>query len=124
MVARRRRRSLLLAHAGVVDQGQRLVERRLVVAAVVGEGGGRVGVRELVGLDEVASADLGRIDADLAGQRLHRALERIGRLGSTGAAVGVGRRLVREHRRALEGVRRDVVDAAVEEGTEQRDARA
>ena len=79
--------------AGVL---QRLVERLLVVARVVdGAHLGRVG--ELVRLDEVPAAQLGRIHPELAGQHVHAALDEVGRLGATGPAIGVGRRLVGEH---------------------------
>ena len=109
--------------AGVVGQLGRLVRRGLVVARVVhqpAEGG----VGELLGLDEVAPPQLHRVEPDLGGQRVHGPLDGVGGLGPAGAAVGVGRRHVREHRRAAEVVgRRDVVDAGVEEGAEQRDAR-
>ena len=54
--------------------------------------------------DEVAPPDLGRVDADLPGQGVDGPLDGVGRLGPAGAAVGVGRRLGREHRRAGERV--------------------
>ena len=117
-----RRLRLLGADGFVVGELQGLLRRPLVVARVVGEPGHR-GVRELVGLDVVAPPDLGRIDADLRGELVHRALDGEGRLWSTGAAVGVGRRHGGEDRRAREHVGGHVVDAAVEERAEQRDAR-
>ena len=78
-------------------------------------------MREL--LDEVEPTDLDRVLADGAGQRVHRALDRVGRLGTAGAAVGVGRRRVREDAGALEPVGGDVVGAVVDPGAEQRDPR-
>ena len=57
------------------------------------------------------------------GERVHRPLDRVGRLRPAGAAVGVGRRRVREDARALEAVGRDVVAARVDPGAEQRDPR-
>ena len=80
-------------------------ERRLVVAAVEHEPGRRR-VRELVGRDVVAPADLCGVDADLAGERVHGPLDRVRCLWPPCAAVGVGRRLGREDRRAPERVRR------------------
>ena len=76
-----------------------------------------------VGRDEVAAPDLVRVDADLAGEarpwparwrRWPRGGRRRGRRRS-GVLVG-------EHAGARERVGRDVVDAVVEEGAEQRDA--
>ena len=108
---------------GVVGQLGRLVRRGLMVARVVhqpAEGG----VGELLGLDVVAPPQLHRVQPDLGGQRVHGPLDGVGGLGPAGAAVGVRRRHVREHRRTAEVVGlRDVVDAGVEEGAEQRDAR-
>ena len=58
-----------------------------------------------------------------AARRVHGPLDGVGGLGPSGAAVGVGGRHRREDRRAAEVVgRRQVVDAGVEEGAEQRDA--
>ena len=117
------RRVLLLgAAAVVVAELERLRERALVIAAVVDEPGHRR-VRELRRLHHVATTDLGRVDADLGGERIHRPLDRVRRLGTTGAAIRVGGRHSREDRRAAERVVRHVVDARIEEGAEQRDAR-
>src|SRR5262249_47192327 len=52
---------LLLAELLVIDQLKRLVERFLVLAGVVVLTGER-GVRELVRLDEVDTADVGRVE--------------------------------------------------------------
>ncbi len=74
--------------------------------------------------DEVAPAQLQRVDADLRRQRVHRPLDGVRGLGPAGAAVGVGRGHCREHGRAREVVcRRQVVDAGVQERAEERDAR-
>ena len=81
---------------------ERLVETRLVVAGVVGERHRRV-VREIAGLDEVPAPDLRRIDAHFPGRRFHAALHHVGRLRSTGTAVGVNRRGV-----GIEGLHFDV----------------
>ena len=93
-----------------------------MVAGVVGEAGhGRV--RELLGLDEVAAAQLDRVDARDLGQAVHGPLDGVGRLGPAGAAVGVGGRHGGEHARAAERVGLgQVVHAGVEERPEQRDA--
>ena len=97
---------------------ERLVERRVVVARVDREPGGDRR-REL--RDEVLPAQLDRVHVELARERVDRPLDRVGRLGPAGAAVGVGRRRVREDAGALEVVALDVVAAAVEPGAEQRD---
>ncbi len=107
----------------------------VVVDQVGGDGGGLVVVTrvvhesrerlvgELFGLDEVAATELERIDADLAGQRIHRPLDGVRRLGATGAAVGIGRGERGEHPGAREVVGLgQVVDAGVEERAEDGDA--
>ena len=73
--------------------------------------------------DEVAPPDLDRVVAELARQRVHRPLDRVRRLRPAGAAVGVGRRRVREDAGALERVAPARRSSRVEEGAEQRDAR-
>ena len=79
---------LLLSEAGVVDRVHRLLERRRVVARVVRPAGRRL-VRELLGLDEVLHPELGRVLADLVGQDVDHALDRVDRLGHPErAAVG------------------------------------
>ena len=82
---------------GVVRKLQRLVEMGLVVAGVVGERHRRV-VGELVRLDEVLTAQLRRIPAELLGRRFDDGLEQIGRLGPTSAAIGVDRCGIGVHR--------------------------
>ena len=120
-------------HAVVADHRERLVERRLVVARVdvdlrAVDGGaeaGRVVVREGVGRQEVAPADLGRVHAELVREEVHRPLDDVGRLGPAGAAVGVDERRVGVDAGDLAVDVRDLVrpgqDAAVERG---RDAGA
>ena len=118
---------LLLAHAGVVDDLRRFLRRREMVARVVVESVERgvsglvaLGVEELLALDEVALAQLERIDLHLACERVHRNLDGVGRLGASGAAVGVGRRHRGEHRGAREVVRLgQVVHTGIEERTEE-----
>ena len=66
-----------------------------VVAGVVRKAYRR-GVGE--GLDEVAAAQLGRVDAQFTRGRFHDALDRVGGLGPAGAAVSVDGRGIREHR--------------------------
>ena len=74
--------------------------------------------------DEVAPAQLQRVEAELRRQRVHRPLDGVRGLRPAGAAVGVGRGHRREHGRAREVVRRrQVVDAGVQERSEERDAR-
>ena len=67
---------LLAAEVGIAELLQREVHGRLVVARVVLEPGGRL-VRELVRLDEVLPPEVGRVDPDLVGRRLHEALDQV-----------------------------------------------
>ena len=89
---------LLLAPARVVGQLQGAIQAGLVLAAVVGDRHLRRSEPrlpgELVRLDEVAAADLGRVDAKLAGGLVHRALQREDGLRAAGAPIRPGRRLV------------------------------
>ena len=96
---------LLGADLLVIGEFGRLLGRGEVVAGVVDQAA-EGGVRELLGLDEVALAQLHRVDADLRGQRVHGPLDGVGGLRPPGAAVGVGGRHVGEDRRAAEVVRR------------------
>src|SRR5664280_2184648 len=80
-----------------VGERQALVENFLEAAAVVGLGQ-RVLVRHLRRRDHVAAAQLGRVEPELARRRIHQALDDVDRLGPAGAAVGAGRRRVRQHR--------------------------
>src|SRR5262249_19025202 len=79
---------LLLAQAGVVDQLNRLPERRRVVAAVVLPAERRA-VRELLLWDEVLHAQVDRIHLQLLRQAVGDALDGVDRLGDAeGAAIG------------------------------------
>ena len=53
---------------------------------------GRVVVREGVRRQEVAAPDLGRVDAQLVGEEVHRPLDHVGRLGPARAAIRVHER--------------------------------
>ena len=108
-----------------------LVHGRLVVAGVDRDLGaarrrveaGRIRVRELVGLDEVAAADLGAVHADLGREQVHRPLDDVGRLGPAGAAVRVDERGVRVDAGDLGVDVRDLVAARQDAGVERgRDA--
>ena len=111
---------LFLAHRVVVEQLERRVEVRVVVARVDGEPR-RDRLRELA--QEVQPANLDRILAELARQRVHRALDRVRRFGTARSAVRVRRSRRREDAGALEVVRDDVVRARVQPCTQQRDSR-
>ena len=113
--------ALLGSQLLVAGQLEGLAERPLVVTAVEDQPRRRR-VGEGLTRDEVAPTDLGRVDADLASERVDGALDGVGGLGPARAAVGVGWRLRREHAGADERVRRHVVGAVVEEGTQQGDA--
>ena len=84
--------------------------RRVVAAVVVRSGRGLV--RERVRGDEVPAPDLGRIERDLGGEHVHRALDHLRRLGPAGAADRAGRGRVRDDRRDVDLDLRDRVDAA------------
>src|SRR5207247_2740770 len=94
VAALRMKGRLLLAHEFFVsDQLQRLVEDRLVVAAVVNERG-KVLVDEmgLVGKgirrNEIAAADFGRIEAELARGDVEQAFHHEHAVLPAGAAIG------------------------------------
>src|SRR5207245_697586 len=87
--ASRARRALEVAKALVVAHRQRPVERRLVLARVVDEAR-RGAVRELLGADQVAPADLSRVEAARARDGVHGPLEQVRRLRPPGAAIGGG----------------------------------
>ena len=90
---------LLLQQRRVADLLERDVERLVIVAAVVGEPQRRR-IRELILPDEVLLAQLHGIHAQLVGQDVHAALDRVARFrDAERAAIGdAARRLVREVR--------------------------
>ena len=79
---------LLLAQVLVADHVHRLAQGRRIVARVVIPAGRRV-VRELLRLDEVVEAEVGRVLAQLVGGDVDHALDGVDRLGhAERAAVG------------------------------------
>ena len=76
--------------AGVVGADQRLVQRGLVVAAVILQGDRRL-VGEGIGRDEVAAADLDLVDPSLPRRDIDQALHQEGRFRPAGAAIGIHR---------------------------------
>ena len=113
---------LLDAEVLVVDQFQRPVQRRLVVARVEGHlTHRRVDVLER--RDEVDAPDVGRVLAHLEGEFVDGPLDGVGRLGAAGAAVGVRGWKVGVDADDLAGVGRHVVAAVVVHPAEHRDAR-
>ena len=101
---------------------QRRVERLVVVTRVVDRAHLRL-IRELVRLDEVPPPQLGRIHLQLAREHVHRALDEVGRFGTAGAAIGVGRRLVGEDLGQRRANRRDVVGPVRHQHRQRRDRR-
>ena len=99
---------------------ERAVERGVVVAAVDRQPR-RDRRREL--RDEVEPPQLDRIHLELDRERVDRPFDRIRRLRAARAAIGIGRRRVREDTGAFQAVGGDVVAAAVDPGPEQRDPR-
>src|SRR5439155_1097251 len=64
------------------------------------------GERLVLDANEILSPDFDRIDPGLAGNQVHDALDQVGRFGPAGAAIGIGRRAIREdaNRTAVEGL--------------------
>ena len=79
--------------AGQLESG---VERQLVVTRVV-VGAGRGGQWEGRRVEEVAPAQLYRVDPLLGGEHVHRPFDGMRGFGAPGAAVGVGRGGVGDH---------------------------
>src|ERR1700730_16722637 len=86
---------LLLAQVGVIDRLQGLVERGVVVAAVIFPAQ-RGMIRELLFADQVLPADFRRVHVQLAREDIDHALDEIGRFRyAEGTAIGdAARRLV------------------------------
>ena len=70
-----------------------LLQRALVIAAVVSEAGGRH-EGKLGGFREILLTHLDRIQAEFGGDQVHQAFDHIGRFGPARATVGVGGHLV------------------------------
>ena len=77
-----------------VGDSLRLLERALVVAAVVGQSS-RCMEREFRRLREILQANLYRINVQLIGDEIHDPFYDISRLGPASAAVGIGSHFVR-----------------------------
>ena len=108
-----------------VGEGEALVEDLLERAAVVGLAE-LVLVRHLLGPDHVAATQLGGIELHLARRRVEQPLDDVDRLRPARAAVGAGRRRVRQHRLEVLVDDADVVDAGRDPRADQqldRDAR-
>ena len=101
-------RRLLGAQIVVADHLQGAVHRWSVVAGVVGEGDLGL-VREGVRRHEVPTANLHRTEAGGLAGEVHQPLDDEGRLGASGAAVGVDRRGVGENAGHVAVDCRDVV---------------
>ena len=115
-------RRLLLAELLVADQLERLVEEGLEVAGVDRQPADerrRLQERRV----EVDPADLGRVLPHLPGERVHRALDHVGRLGTTRPAIRVGRRRVRQDAAELVPVGLRVIGAHVDPPAELGDPR-
>ena len=116
-----RRRSRSRFQGRVVCQLQRRVQQSSVVAAVVRRAAGGL-VRELVRLDEVAAAQLGGRDAQLAGGRVHQPLDDVGGLRAAGPAKRPDRVGVGEDGDGLRLQRVDPVRARPKRGDPQEEA--
>ncbi len=105
-------RQLLGSQLLVADLVERLAQGGRVVTRVVHESGGRL-VGELLGLDEVPEAHLGRVDAQVVGRVLHQALDQERGLGDAErAAVGDAARCLVGEGALAHDVRGRVVVAA------------
>ena len=93
-----------------VGVGERDLQRRLVVAAVVLQGD-RCLVGEGVGGDEVLAAKFNAIHAGVVGDDIHQAFQKEGRLWPAGATVGVHRDGIGEHGLDVAVDHRGFVDA-------------
>src|SRR5690606_32867380 len=105
----------LLAPSTGLDLGQAQVEAFGVPAAVVGREH-PVEVRELVRGDEVATTDLGGIQAQFDGELVHHAFHREVSLGLPPPSVGAVGRPVGDHTANLDADVRDLVRARHHDG--------
>src|ERR1700681_4221292 len=86
------------------------VQAAVVIAAVPAHDGVAVGyVRKLIGTNQIAPAQLQRIDAQRVRHRIHRTFDDVGAFGPARAAVGIDRRRVRRYQPHFGVKRRDVV---------------
>ena len=77
----------------VTDHLHGFVQRWLVVAGIVDSASRRL-IRELIGLDKVQLAYVGRVFAHFARYQVDHALDEIGCLWTTGSAIRVGRHFI------------------------------
>ena len=101
---------LALLEALPVRSGQRLLEERGEITAVIG-GLRRRFEGDLAGLDVVALAELDAVDAELGGGSLHQPLHEIIALGPAGAAIGRDRSGVGEDALGRDLDERSAIDA-------------
>ncbi len=113
--AARARLRLARGEALPLGEIERLLDDAAELAAVI-DLPHRVGIGHLLRRDEIAAADLGGIEAELARCGVEQPLDEIDRLGPPGAAIGRGRRGMRQHRVQVEIDRLDVVDAGRDPG--------
>ena len=100
----------------------RSAQRRIVVAAVVGEPARRR-ERKFRRLRELFSPDLHAIDTELPRDDVHQALDQIRRLRPARASVRIRRHLVRINGGDVERHRRNAVAPCKHEARERRDRR-
>src|SRR4029434_8730192 len=98
-------RLLTLSPLVVAQERERALEGRGEVAGVVRDGHTVLvreagAIRHLGGAHEVAPADLGRVEAELARADVHQALHDEHGLGPSGSAIGRVQRLRGDHARA------------------------
>jgi hypothetical protein len=111
------RLGLALRETGVIDQLQGFVQALFEQAAVILQGDRRV-VGEGVGRDEVAPADLRLVHAHFAGGVVDQPFQQIAGFRPAGAAIGIDRDGVGEHRLDLDIDRRGGVLAGQQRAVE------
>ena len=101
--------SLLGAQSFVVDVLKELIERNLVLAAVVGQPG-RSLEGKLFGRDEVFTPELRGVEPELVGELVDGALQEIGGFGPSRTAIGLAPHFIGERSYCAGADVRNVVD--------------
>src|ERR1041384_267463 len=101
---------LLVAHRLVVGHRKSLVERALIIAAVIEQTGCGL-ERELGGLRKVLAAYLYRVHPKFGRDKVRGSFNNLCCFGSPCASIGIGRHLVREYRGHVHLDRRNLVTA-------------
>ena len=87
---------LPLRKSGVIGNLEGAMQKAREIAAVVGRPDGRLVGHRLL-RDQVAATDFGAVDAELACRFVHKPLEHVARLGTSGPAVRIRGHGIRKH---------------------------